>query len=78
MQTAKFGTSANASTPANNFEDNKGPNNNSIINTTRNFSIQDQNVESNYGNPDVGVQHAEFVIGQIAVAQQQELELKQI
>ena len=54
MQTAKFGTNGNASTPTNNFEDNKYPNNNSIINSTRNFDIHGQNVESNYGNSDVG------------------------
>ena len=77
MQTAKFGTNGNASTPTNNFEDNKYPNNNSIINSTRNFDIHGQNVESNYGNPDVGVQHAEVVIGQITVGQQ-ESELKEI
>ena len=77
MQTAKFETNADASTPINNFEDNKDPNINSAINSTRNLNPQDQNVESNPGNSDAGVQQTEAVVGQIIVAQQ-ELELREI
>ena len=77
MQTAKFETNGNSSTPTNNFEDNKDQNINSVINSTRNLNPQDQNVESNSGNPDAGVQQTEAVVGQIIVAQQ-ELELREI
>ena len=77
MQTAKFETNGNSSTPTNNFEDNKDQNINSVINSTRNLNTQDQNVESNPGNSDAGVQQTEAVVGQIIVAQQ-ELELREI